>query len=94
MALLVWITLGVAIWHFTVFVPDRFKGGIVGAFGASVVGAVISGALVQAALGRSLGETDLLTMLAAVPGCLIAMAIVWLIGARGEPGFAGHYGDE
>ena len=36
MAILVWFTIGVALWHFTVFVPDRFWGGIVGAFlGAS-----------------------------------------------------------
>ena len=31
MALLVWVTTGVALWHFTVFLPDRFWGGIVGA---------------------------------------------------------------
>ena len=36
MAVLVWLTLGVALWHFTVFVPDRFWGGIVGAFLAAV----------------------------------------------------------
>lgn len=94
MALLVWITIGVALWHFTVFVPDRFKGGIVGAFAGAAVGAVISGALIQTAMGRSLGETDVVTVLAAVPGCLIAMAIVWWIGARENPEFAGHYGDE
>ena len=58
MALLVWITLGVALWHFTVFVPDRFVGGIVGAFLASIAGAVVSGALWQIAQGDSLGQTD------------------------------------
>ena len=26
MAALVWFTMGVALWHFTVFVPDRFQG--------------------------------------------------------------------
>ena len=29
--ILVWVTTGVALWHFTVFLPDRFWGGIVGA---------------------------------------------------------------
>ena len=24
MALLVWFTMGIALWHFTVFLPDRF----------------------------------------------------------------------
>ena len=38
MNLLVWVMMGIAIWHFAVFVPDRFWGGIVGAFGAAAVG--------------------------------------------------------
>ncbi len=32
MALLVWFTMGIALWHFTVFLPDHFWQGIVGAF--------------------------------------------------------------
>ena len=32
MSMVVWVMMGIAIWHFTVFVPDRFWGGIVGAF--------------------------------------------------------------
>ena len=36
MALLVWFTMGIALWHFTVFLPDRFWQGIVGAFIGSV----------------------------------------------------------
>ena len=80
MALVVWFTLGVAIWHFTVFVPDRFKGGIVGAFAASVVGAVVSGALWQIAIGDSIGQTDVMTVIAAVPGALLAMAACWYLG--------------
>ena len=47
MNFLVWVMMGIAIWHFAVFVPDRFWGGIVGAFGAAVVGAVVIGLLVQ-----------------------------------------------
>ena len=35
--------MGIAVWHFTVFVPDRFWGGIVGAFFAAVVGAALFG---------------------------------------------------
>ena len=93
MALLVWLTLGVALWHFTVFVPDRFKGGIVGAFLAAVVGAIVSGALWQAAQGDSLGQTDVLTFLAAVPGCLVALAIAYAIGSRDPTVHPAHYGD-
>ena len=40
MNFLVWVMMGIAVWHFAVFVPDRFWGGIVGAFGAAAVGAV------------------------------------------------------
>ena len=39
MALLVWFTMGIALWHFTVFLPDRFWQGIVGAFIGAVIGA-------------------------------------------------------
>jgi hypothetical protein len=84
MAILVWVTLGIALWHFTVFLPDRFRGGIIGAFIAAVIGACISGALWQIASGDSLGETDLVTALAAVPGYLIASAIAYYLGVRDE----------
>jgi hypothetical protein len=84
MAAVVWFTMGVALWHFTVFVPDRFRGGIVGAFLASIAGAMVTGAATQVALGRSIGDTDLATALFAVPGVLIALAISYAVGARAE----------
>lgn len=84
MALLVWFTAGVAIWHFTVFVPDRFWAGIVGAFLASSLGAIVSGAAYQIASGLGIGETDLTTALVAIPGALIGLAIVYVIGDRAE----------
>jgi hypothetical protein len=84
MAALVWFTVGVALWHFTVFVPDRFWSGIVGAFLGSVTGAMVSGAIAQIASGRTIGDTDLGTVLVAVPGALVGMAIVFLIGLRAE----------
>lgn len=84
MAILVWFTLGIAIWHFTVFIPDRFRGGIVGALVGAVIGALISGALFQIAEGARLSETDFLTALAAVPGCLAGLAVVYLLGVRHE----------
>jgi hypothetical protein len=93
MALLVWITLGVALWHFTVFVPDRFWGGIIGAFLGAIAGAVVSGAIWQIAQGDSLGETGVATFVAAIPGALLGLAIVYAVGARREVGPAGHYGD-
>jgi hypothetical protein len=84
MAALVWFTAGIALWHFTVFVPDRFWGGIVGAFLGAIVGAMLTGAIAQIAAGRSIGETDLGTALVAVPGTLIGLAVIYVIGLRRE----------
>ena len=84
MALLVWFTMGIALWHFTVFLPDRFWQGIIGALLGATIGAVIFGAIVQAVSGKSLGDTDLATALLAVPGVAIGLAVVWVIGIRTE----------
>jgi hypothetical protein len=84
MALLVWFTTGIALWHFTVFLPEKFWQGIVGAFVGSVIGAVAFGLIIELISGRGLGETDLLTALTAVPGVAIGLAVVWLIGVRTE----------
>jgi hypothetical protein len=84
MAALVWFTCGVALWHFTVFLPDRFWGGIVGALLGSAAGAMVTGAAAQIATGDGIGETGIETVLFAVPGALIGMAIVYAVGVRSE----------
>ncbi|MGA1212597.1 MAG: hypothetical protein ACO3ZZ_02565 [Solirubrobacterales bacterium] len=85
MAVVVWLIVGVALWHLTIFVPDRFWQGIVGALIGSIFGALITGALVQVILGRGLGETDLITFFAAVPGFVAGAALIYWIGMRSEP---------
>jgi hypothetical protein len=84
MALLVWFTMGIALWHFTVFLPDRFWQGIVGAFIGSVIGAIVFGGIVEIASGKGLGNTDLTTALIAIPGVVIGLSVVWVIGVREE----------
>ncbi len=84
MALIVFFIMGIAIWHFAVFLPDRFWQGIVGAFAGAVLGSVVFGWIVQVASGKTLGETDLSTALLAVPGTLIGLAVVYAIGVRSE----------
>ncbi len=84
MALVVFFIMGIALWHFTVFVPDRFWQGIVGAFLGSVIGAIVFGLIVQGISGKGMGETDLSTALISVPGVLIGLAVVWAIGVRSE----------
>ena len=84
MALVVWFTMGIALWHFTVFLPDRFWQGIVGAFVGAVLGACLFGLIVGAVSGKSLGDTDLATALIAIPGTAIGLAIVYALGIRAE----------
>jgi hypothetical protein len=82
MSVVVWFVVGIALWHFTIFVPDRFWGGIVGAFLGAIAGAMVVGAIVQIATGRSIGDTDIATVIVAVPGALIGLAAIYVIGAR------------
>lgn len=84
MALLVWFTMGIALWHFTVFLPDHFWQGIVGAFLGAVLGALIFGGIVEVFSGRGLGDTDLTTALIAVPGVVMGLAVVYALGIRAE----------
>jgi len=84
MALLVWFTMGIALWHFTVFLPERFWQGIVGAFLGATIGAVVFGAIVEVASGKGLGDTDVSTALTAIPGVAIGLAVVWFVGIRTE----------
>jgi len=89
MAVLTWIMISLAIWHFTVFVPDKFVGGIIGAFGASIVGAVIGGFLLSGLSMPSRDETDLVTMLLGIPGTFVALGLQYAYGARLEARNAG-----
>jgi uncharacterized membrane protein len=84
MALLVYFTMGIALWHFTVFLPERFWQGIVGAFLGATLGAVIFGGIVEIISGKGLGDTDVSTALTAIPGVAIGLAIVWAVGVRQE----------
>lgn len=84
MALLGWAMLGIAIWHFTVFLPDRFWGGIVGAFLGATLGAVLFGLIVHGFDLPSQDDTNILTVLEAVPGTLIGLGLTWLAGVRQE----------
>jgi hypothetical protein len=85
MALLVWFITGIALWHFTVFLPDRFWQGIVGAFLGAVIGAMVSGGAAQIASGRTIGDTDIVTVIYALPGIAIGLAAVYVIGLRTDP---------
>ena len=82
MAALVWVMMGIAIWHFTIFIPDRFWAGIVGAFIGAVVGRAparagrCTGSPCRAATTRTCSPP-----LEAIPGALLGIAAVYFYGA-------------
>ena len=84
MAMLVWAMMGLAIWHFTIFLPDRFWGGIVGAFLGALIGAFVFGVIVNGGTIPGQGDTHLLTAIEAIPGAVIAIGLVYLVGVRQE----------
>lgn len=85
MGMLVWVMTGLAIWHFTVFVPDRFAAGIVGAFIGAIAGAAIFGLVVSGFEVPGRNDTDLGEALLAVPGALLGIAAVYALGvSRGN----------
>lgn len=89
MGILAWVMMGLSIWHFTIFLPDRFWGGIVGAFVGSLVGAIVFGLLIygvktSALQVPGLKATDIAVVLYAVPGALIGIAAMYFEGVRRE----------
>jgi hypothetical protein len=78
LSVFVWAMIGIALWHFTVFVPDRFWGGIIGAFLAALAGALLSGDAGwiggrDAGLGEQHAEA-----IWATPGSLLALLASYL----------------
>ena len=82
MAMVVWVMMGIAVWHFTVFVPDRFWGGIVGAFLAAFVFAALFGFIVNGGTIPGQDDTHLIQAVIAIPGALLGLALSYLWGAR------------
>jgi hypothetical protein len=82
MGMLAWVMMGLAIWHFTIFLPDRFWGGIVGAFVGALIGAIICGLIVNGLSIPGQHDTHVLQALEAIPGTLIGIAVVYFEGIR------------
>jgi hypothetical protein len=84
MGALAWTMMGLALWHFTIFLPDRCWSGIIGAFLGCVLGAVLFGLAIHGFAVPGKDDTDLVTTLEAVPGALLGYAFFYVLGARQE----------
>jgi hypothetical protein len=82
MGALVWVMVGLAVWHFTVFLPDDFYGGIVGAFVGAVLGSMIFGIIVNAGSIPGSSGTDFVTGVEGVVGAVLGLAVTWWLGKR------------
>jgi hypothetical protein len=84
MSMLVWVMMAIALWHFTIWLPDRFYGGIVGALLAAVAGAALFGLVVSGFTIPGRHDTHLGAAAEAIPGTLIGLAISYAYGVYAE----------
>jgi hypothetical protein len=84
MSVFVWLMVGIALWHFAVLVPDRFYGGIIGAFVAAAGGGFLSGMLLPVPGIPTDNPPGIDEALWAIPGALVALALSYTYGARRE----------
>jgi Na+/proline symporter len=85
MGMLAWVVMGLAVWHFTIWLPDHFWGGIVGALIGSIVGAIVIGLAIHGFSIPGTRDTHLITAIEGIPGSLIGMAVVYAVGLRRGP---------
>jgi hypothetical protein len=84
MSVLVWAMVGIAMWHFAVLVPDRFTGGIIGAFLAAVAGAVAAGYLLPSPGVPDDNPPGLSEAVWPMPGAVVGLVLLYAHGARRE----------
>ena len=84
MGLLAWVMMGLAVWHFTIFLPDRCWGGIVGAFLGAMFGAIVFGWVISGFSVPGEADTTIVTALEGIPGALIGIGLVYAEGVRRE----------
>ena len=82
MGMLAWVMMAIALWHFTIFLPDRFFSGIVGAFLGALLGGVVSGLLINGLSIPGNEDVSVLTSLEAVPGAVAGVALAYWAGVR------------
>jgi uncharacterized membrane protein YeaQ/YmgE (transglycosylase-associated protein family) len=83
-SIFVWLMMGIAVWHAAVLLPDRFYGGIIGAFIAAVAGACAAGYLLPVPGLPDRNPPGLSEALWPIPGSMVALAAAYAYGAYRE----------
>jgi hypothetical protein len=83
-SILVWSMVGIALWHFAVLVPDKFWGGIIGAFLAALGGALLTGYALPTPGIPTANPPGIQAGLYAFPGSVLGLVASYLYGARLE----------
>ncbi len=84
MGILAWVMMGLAVWHFTIFLPDRTWGGIVGAFIGAIAGAILFGLAIHGLDVPGESDTTIATSLEGIPGAVLGIAAMYAEGVRRE----------
>ena len=84
MGLLAWVMMSLAIWHFTIWLPDRFWGGIAGALLGALIGAVVVALIINGISIPGRHATHISTALEGIPGAIAGIIAVYLEGIRRE----------
>ena len=82
MSVFVWAMTAIAVWHFTIFVPDRFWGGIIGAFIAALAGGLGTGFLLPEPGISSRNPPGVGEALWALPGAVLGLVGCYVYGSR------------
>ena len=82
MSIFVWSMIGIALWHFTIFVPDRFAGGIIGAFLAAWLGGMASGLAFEGMQVPEHNPPGLKHAAYALPGSIGGLVACYLLGSN------------
>jgi hypothetical protein len=76
--------IGIALWHLAVLVPDRFVGGIIGAFIVATAGALVTGYLLPTPGVPAANPPGVMQAVCALPGSVTALVASYVWGARRE----------
>lgn len=85
MAVLVWVSMATALWHFAIFVPDRFHGGLIGAFLYANGGAVCVGLVSEGFALPALAVVGMVDVIGGGFGGAAGLMAAYVYGARSGP---------